>query len=157
MKPCYQTVDIMYPFSSKVFQTMGFCPRLPNDLVKHWDITGQAIRIIDDENSMFTWYPEGTVVKIMADGTTKTWYYRPDLKNALTMTPGGVFTEFGNDYIIARYGDKTYYWTKIETIAVTEGKIQKGLKLSNGNWSFYDLEDEEYIHQICNWHLSQSD
>ena len=157
MKPCYQTVDIVYPFSSTVFQTMGFCPRLPKELAKEWTSFGNAIRIVDHESSMFTWYPEGTVVKILADGTTKTWHPPPRLDKALTMKPGAIYTEFGDGYVIMKHGDRTYYWTNIATIAAEEGKVQKGLQLSNGNWSFYDLEDESYIDEILQFHLSQSD
>jgi hypothetical protein len=73
------------------------------------------------------------------------------------MKPGAIYTEFGDDYVIMKHGDRTYYWTNITTIAAEEGKVQKGLQLSNGNWSFYHLEDESYIDEILQFHLSQSD
>ena len=154
MKAVYQTVDIVYGFSPIIFQTMTFCPLLPANLRKEWNSSSPPIRITKFNDTHVTWYPDGKVVEVQADGTTMTWHPCPQLDKAITMKAGAVYTQFGDNYIIAKYGDKSYYWTSIPNIVATEGKIQKGLKSLSGNWMFYDIEDELYVKEMSEWHLT---
>ena len=126
MKSYYQTVDIQYLDTVyKIYQTMSFCPRLPDDVASQWNASSPPIQITDNDGIQTTWSPGGTVIRVLPDGTSMTWHPRPDLKTVLSWRCRGVYTEFGKNYVISRSPTDSYYWSSIETLAETKGTVKK--------------------------------
>jgi len=146
MSSVYQTVDVLYNFSPLIFQTMGFCPKLP-ECLRDSEV---PIRIVKENHTHVTWYPDGKVVEIQRDGTMKTWLPKPTLEKAVTMQAGGIYTEFSDkNNIVVKFGDRCYCWTSNPTAISTEGRVQKGKKDPFGEWVFSDWNDK-YVWKLLN-------
>ena len=105
-----QTVQVLFPFSTVETQTMELLPVCP----VRTDVC--PVRIVSNE-TVTTWHPCGTVEQILVDGTVKTWWPKPTLRDAIyyhqSLVDGvkkGYFEFHKNGAVTSRSYDSQWYW-----------------------------------------------
>ncbi len=116
MKSYIQTVEIYYPKSEFTFHSFEPIP-VNNRLY--------AKAFLDSEDGSQTEWLDKFVKKVYLDGTQKCWYYKPTLKDVLTVPGNGTYTQFYKDgSVIQKLRESTYHWSS-ESVDIPE---------SDGKW-----------------------
>ena len=102
MSSMLQTVDVQFPNSSLVFNTLELVPVNP----KTYTCT------IKTPSSVISWHDDGTVTEKAADGTLKVWFAKPTLADAVNCKSKSSFFKFNKDSSVEAYWYSTsYYWS----------------------------------------------
>lgn len=104
MASMLQTVDVQFPNSSLVFNTLELVPVNPNPYTC----------AIKTDHSVIAWHDDGTVTEKTADGTLKVWFAKPTLADAIHSNPmeKGSYFKFNSDGSVEAYWYSTcYYWS----------------------------------------------
>lgn len=74
----------------------------------------------DLEDGSRTEWCDDFVKKVYLNGTVKCWYYKPTLKDVLTVPGNGTYTQFYKDgSVIQKIGALTYHWS-VESVELPE-------------------------------------
>lgn len=81
-----------------------------------------------DNNTSITWYPGNYTVVVLGDGTIKTWYAKPTLKEAVlsrSMSNNcSTYQFFKDGSVTAVYNGEPYYWSAPITVLPHHGPFQ---------------------------------
>ncbi len=103
MASMLQTVDVQFPNSSLVFNTLELVPVNPNPYTCTIKTVG---------GSVISWHDDGTVTEKIADGTQKVWFAKPTLADAIDSKAKGSYFKFNSDGSVEAYWYSTcYYWS----------------------------------------------
>ena len=105
-----QTVVIIFPNSFLSFYGIETVPIRPKT-----DTNG-FVSIKKDDGSLIAWYPDGLVIKVDVDGTSRMWCPKPTLEMVVKFSRYAGqkkhFFQFHSDgSLTARYTDSNYYWS----------------------------------------------
>ena len=138
-----QTVQILFPFSTVEIQAMEEVPVCPvrRDLC--------LVRIVANE-TVTTWSPCGTVEQILVDGTVKTWWPKPSLRDAIFYRKSlgddvkkGYFEFHKNGAVTSRSYGSQWYW----------GPTKQGVPVQ-GTLTHAHSSKDEWIVDECSCDLS---
>ena len=142
MTTCFQTITIEMPSTPYIFYGMECVPICPYSFIERQNKEFIALKAKD--NSVITWWKGGLVVKILPDGTTKTWTPKPTLRDIIIHSSKpynnkGWYVEFKSDKsIVAKIYNGIYYWS-----APIKGAIQEGEELTNYDYDINEYDEEE--------------
>ena len=103
-----------------------------------------------DSRKIIVWHPDGTVVMyILAERTTKTWYAKPTLGNAVAYRGKGSSFQFHKDGAVTAWcWNEPYYWSAPTPVAPQFGFFEI---FRDGLWvqeppppCCYDSDDAAY-------------
>ena len=114
MSTYLQTLTVEYPMSEKTFFSIEKAPIYPPSFKA--EEGAPFIVMKTDDECVIIWWNNGIIVKGYKDGTTKTWYPKPNLASAIhySINPSNKSTyfEFHNDGSVTSSVNKcNYYWS----------------------------------------------
>ena len=107
-----ETVDVIFPFSTQIFQSM-----IPRPMYHETEYTREAMKQngyirVNKKNESIIWEENGFVTKVLLKDSTKyVWYPRPTLSDVVNMDASTWFTQFHPDGTVTqRCGYINYIW-----------------------------------------------
>ena len=109
-----QTINIDFPCSDMMFHGMELAPICPPSYKA--ENNNNFIVMKTPDKSIITWWKNGSIVKVLADGTIKTWFPKPTLKSSIEMSlfqknSGFCIQHYSDSSVTCRFPDGNYYWS----------------------------------------------
>jgi hypothetical protein len=141
MTTIHQTITIEMLSSPYTFYGMEPAPICPHPYTT--DDKDEFIVMKVKDKSVITWWKNNLIIKILPDGTTKTWVPKPTLekvvKGSLLDMNGGWYYKFNSDgSVVAKHSQALFYWS-----GSIPGKAEVGERLTQYEYDSKEYEDEE--------------
>lgn len=133
-----QTVEVHLPNTTRPVYTMEMRPVCPVPLEK-----GQPCRVTKEDGTVITWCHDGTITMDFKDTTTKVFYAKPTLQEALTQkgNGNGTFFKFNRDGSVelTAFNNNWFYGAPQDHPAEVGAEIETAHLCVGGNWDLYSL------------------
>jgi len=141
MSTYLQTVSVDFPHSEMVFHSMESAPICPSSYKP--ENNNHFIVMKTTDKSIITWWKNGSIVKVLPNGTIKSWFPKPTLKTAIEMClfqkDSGFYIQLHPDSsVTCRFPDGNYYWS-----ATIEGKPEVGEQVFGYDYDIHGPEEDE--------------